>query len=301
MARESVGVIVVDGVFFQDFSTTGIARVWRSFLHEWLESGFADRVLFLDRAGCGPRLPGLRTRSVPRWSKDRSAEDALMLQRICDEEGASLFVSTYYTATIGTPTVMLVYDMIPERLGLDMSDPVWDEKRQAIEHASSYVCISENTRRDLLELEPCTAGRPAHVVLLGVDPVFSPASADEIAAFRHEYSLERPYVLLVGDRRGVDGYKNGELVFRAFDVWADAKECDIVCVGGHPEIEPDFGGRAGRTRARRLQLADPELRLAYAGALALAYPSRYEGFRATHRGGDGVRVPGHCDVRGVRA
>ncbi len=273
-----VGVIVVDGVFFQDFSTTGIARVWRSFLNQWLESGFAERVVFLDRGGCGPRLPGLKTRSLPRWTADRSAEDSLLLQRVCDEEGAGLFVSTYYTAPIGTPSLMLVYDMIPERLGLDMSDPVWDEKRHAIEHASSYACISENTRRDLLELEPSTEGRPAHVVLLGVDEVFSPATADEAAAFRREHSLQRPYVLVVGERRGVDGYKNVELVFRAFDTWAGAEECDIVCVGGQPEIEPELSGRARRAQVSRLDLTDAQLRLAYAGAVALAYPSRYEGF-----------------------
>jgi hypothetical protein len=201
-----------------------------------------------------------------------------MLQRVCDEEEAGLFISTYYTAPIGTPSAMLVYDMIPERLGLDMSDPVWDEKRQAIEHASSYVCISENTRRDLLELEPVTAGRPAHVVPLGVGSTFSPATEDEVNAFRREHSLLCPYVLVVGERLGVDGYKNVELVFRAFDTWAGAEDCEIVCVGGHPEIEPELRRAARRAQARRLDLTDADLRLAYAGAVALAYPSRYEGF-----------------------
>ena len=272
------GVIVVDGVFFQDFSTTGIARVWRSFLHEWLKSGFAERVVFLDRGGSCPRFPGLRTRSLPRWEVDRSAEDSLLLQRVCDEEGAALFVSTYYTAPAGTPGVMLVYDMIPERLGLDMSDAVWDEKRQAIEYASGYVCISENTRRDLLGLEPSTAGKQASVVRLGVDPLFKPATLEEIERFRREHGLERPYVLVVGDRRGVDGYKNAELVFRAFGTWPSADGFEIVCVGGQPEVEPDFARHAPLTRTRRLSLTDAELRLAYAGALALAYPSRYEGF-----------------------
>jgi hypothetical protein len=85
-------------------------------------------------------------------------------------------------------------------------------------------------------------------------------------------------VLVVGDRRGVDGYKNAELVFRAFGVWPRANGVEIVCVGGQPEVEPDFARHAPLTSARRLSLNDAELRLAYAGALALAYPSRYEGF-----------------------
>ena len=40
------GVIVVDGVFFQHFLTSGIARVWRCYLREWLKTGFAERVVF---------------------------------------------------------------------------------------------------------------------------------------------------------------------------------------------------------------------------------------------------------------
>ncbi len=93
-------------------------------------------------------------------------------------------MSTYYTAPIATPSLMLVYDLIPERLGLDMSDPVWEEKRFVIEHASAYACISENTRRDLFDLEPAARGKPAEVVPLGVDDRFRPASESDVAAFR---------------------------------------------------------------------------------------------------------------------
>jgi glycosyltransferase involved in cell wall biosynthesis len=276
-ARDGARPIVVDGVYFQDLSS-GIGRVWRSLFEEWLRSGFAERIVFLERAGKGPRLPGLRTRSLPRWVPERSAEDSLRLQRICDEVGADLFVSTYYTTPVETPSAMIVYDMIPERLGLDMSDPVWDEKRQAVEHASSYLCISESTRRDLAELEPAARGKPTSTVLLGIDPVFSPASDDEIAEFRSKYRVEGPYVLLVGDRRGVDGYKNSGLVFRAFDAWPGNAGAEIVCVGGHVKIEPEYRRAAPSARIHRLSLSDDELRVAYSGALCLAYPSRYEGF-----------------------
>ena len=272
------GIIVIDGVFFQDFSTTGIARVWRSYLDEWLTSGFADRIIFLDRAGAGPRLRGLSTRSVPSWRKEATADDSLMLQRVCDEEDAALFVSTYYTTPIGTPSLMLLYDMIPERLNLDMSDQVWDEKRLAIDHASAIVCISENTRRDLHELAPGSVSKPTHVVYPGVAKVFRPATQAEITAFRSEYCLDRPYFLVIGDRRGVDGYKNVDLVFRAFRDWSGASEHEIVCIGGHPSIEPEFMAVAPHARVRRLALNDEDLRLAYASAEALVYPSRYEGF-----------------------
>ena len=275
--RAPAGTIVVDGVYYQDLDS-GIGRVWRSLFEQWLQSGFAKRILFLERAGHGPRLPGLPTRSLPRWTPEHAAEDSLRLQRICDDVDAALFVSTYYTTPVDTPSAMVVYDMIPERLNLDMSDPVWDWKRQAIEHASSYLCISESTCRDLFEVYPAAAGKPATTVLLGIDPLFSPASEEEIDAFRRKHRINGPYVLLVGDRRGVDGYKNGGLVFRAFDRWPGKAGAEIVCVGGHPRIEPEYRRAAPDAHIHRLALDDAELRVAYSGALCLAYPSRYEGF-----------------------
>jgi glycosyltransferase involved in cell wall biosynthesis len=272
------GVIVVDGVFFQHFMRSGIARVWESFLDEWLKTEFANRVVFLDRGGAGPRRVGLPTRSIPRWRSDLTAFDSLRLQRVCDEEGAALFVSTYYTTPIATPTLMLVYDLIPERLGLDISDPLWDEKRLAIEHATAYACISENTRRDLFDLEAAARGKPAEVVPLGVNEHFKVATDSEIDAFCRKYDLRRPYFLVVGERRGVSGYKNVELVFRALKGWPEAAAHELVCVGGLPEIEPELVAIAPRLRVRRVELSDEELRFCYSGAVALLHPSRYEGF-----------------------
>ena len=270
--------IVVDGVFFQHRRNTGIARVWQSHFQEWLNSGFARRLLFLSRDGTGPRLPGLRTRSLPPCYPDRMAEDSLLMQRVCDEEGAALFVSTYYTTPIATASLMLVYDMIPERLRLDMSAPIWDEKHLAIEHASSYACISENTCNDLHELEPDSRGKPAYVVPLGVEELFRPAPANEVAEFRRARGINRPYFLLVGERLGVECYKNTELLFRALQGWRELTGHEVVCVGGETYVEPELRLAGPEVQTRRLSLSDEELRLAYAGAIALVYPSRYEGF-----------------------
>jgi glycosyltransferase involved in cell wall biosynthesis len=273
------GPIVIDGVIFQYAGNGGIERVWRSFLSEWVADGFADHILLLERGRAGPRLPGLPTRSIPNWEGDRTADDAFRLQRVCDEEGARLFVSTYYTSPIGTPSLMPVHDFIPERLGLDMTGAVWDEKRLAIEHASAYVCVSDNTRRDLAELEPVSHGRQADVVRNGVDQHFFGASEDDAELFRRSYGVERPYFLIVGHRFGIGGYKNAALVFRALREWADVSDHELVCVGGEEGLEVELRTLAHpNLRLHRLSLSDDELRGAYAGAVALVYPSRYEGF-----------------------
>ena len=136
---------------------------------------------------------------------------------------------------------MLVYDMIPERLGLSSDDPVWDEKRLAIEHASAYACISESTRRDLLEFDPAAHGKPATVVPLGVDD-FAVRPEHDVEAFRVHHGLDRPYFLVVGERCGVGGYKNVGLVFRALHDWPEADAHELVCIGGRPEIESELQG-----------------------------------------------------------
>src|SRR5205814_8821256 len=130
----------------------------------------------------------------------------------------------------------------------------------------------------LHELEPASRGKPAHVVPLGVEELFRPASPDEVAAFREAHGIDRPYFLLVGERRGLDGYKNGELLFRALHGWSELSAHDVVCVGGQTHIEPELRLAGPKVRTRQLPLSDEELRLAYAGAIALVYPSRYEGF-----------------------
>jgi glycosyltransferase involved in cell wall biosynthesis len=173
---------------------------------------------------------------------------------------------------------MLVYDLIPERLGLDMSDPVWDEKRLAIEHASAYACISENTRRDLLDLKPAARSKRAEVVPLGVDEHFTVPTDSDVAVFRQKHDVRHPYFVVVGERQGVSGYKNVRLVFEALRDWPEAAAHELICVGGLPDMEANLTAVAPRLRVRRLELSDEDLRLCYSGAVALLHPSRYEGF-----------------------
>jgi hypothetical protein len=49
-------------------------------------------------------------------------------------------------------------------------------------------------------------------------------------------------------------------------------------VGGQPELEPELSALAGDVTVSLLRLSDEQLRAAYSGAIALVYPSLYEGF-----------------------
>lgn len=266
--------VVVDGVFFQNYAT-GIARVWRTLFQEWGKSGFIENVLLLDREGTAPSVTGLRVRAVPRHSYDQLEEDRSMLQAVCDEERATVFTSTYYTTPLTTRVVMMVYDMIPEVLRVDLNGPAWREKAYCIGRASRFVAISRSSARDLRRFYPAVPADAVTVAHVGVDPVFRTASAAEVEDFRRRHGMSKPYFLLVGSR---PSYKNAGGFFRAFARLPERSRYGVLCVGDMAELEPEESAACAGSLVKVLSLSDADLRLAYGGALALVYPSVYEGF-----------------------
>jgi glycosyltransferase involved in cell wall biosynthesis/Flp pilus assembly protein TadD len=266
--------VALDGVFFQDFGT-GISRVWQSLMQEWVASGFAERIVLLDREGTAPPLAGVRRRVVPRHAYARLEDDRAMLQRVCDEEGATVFASTYYSSPLHTPSVMTAYDMIPEVFGSDLGIPMWREKDACIRQARSYVAISESTARDLRSFYPEIDPARVTVAHCGVSRLFRPAAAAEVEEFKRRNGVTRPYFLLVGTRLA---YKNAETFVRAFTGFRDRDRFALVCVGGEKTLSPELAALREGIERHMLSLEDEELRLAYCGAAALAYPSAYEGF-----------------------
>ncbi len=266
--------IAIDGVFFQRYQT-GIARVWQSLLKEWSQTELAQHLLVLDRGGTAPRIANLAYRILPAHHYTDLAGDRALLQAICDSEGIDLFVSTYYTSPTVTPTAFMAYDMIPEVVGADMREPMWFEKHQAIQHASAYLAISENTAVDLARYFPAIEREAVRVTHCGIDASFQPSTPEAIAQFKAQYGIDRPYFLLSGP--GI-GYKNAELFFQALPQLASAAGFAIVCTGTHGFLDPALQELVPGSFIYALQLDDSSLRHAYSGAIALVYPSRYEGF-----------------------
>ncbi len=270
--------IVIDAYFFQ-IAQSGIARVWLNLFRVWSNNGFSNQIVVLDRADTAPRIEGIHYVRVGAFSYERARADSILLERLCRRFNADLFISTYYTTPLGTPSVFFGHDMIPEVIGCDLNEPMWMEKKRAIEHASAHIMVSKNSAQDLERLVPSVASESTIIAHCGVDPIFRPRSEEQIAGFRRRYRLDRPYLLLVGDRIGGPmRYKNGELAFKAFARLPSPDKYMLVCVGGHDPLEKNLKALAGAKNVRRLSLPDDELASAYSGAHAAIYPSRYEGF-----------------------
>lgn len=233
----------------------------------------------LDR-GNAPVIEGITLIPFPsRKLAEQSADDSLLIQRVCDHFAVDVFTSTYYTSPVSTPMLLMVYDMIPELFGFDLTQRPWLDKALAISFSRRQICISHNTRSDLLSFYPEISQNQTCVEWCGVDEmVFCAQSRVAVSEFRAKFRLHRPYFLFVGSRVQHTGYKNSRLFFDAIQ-GLTAPDFDIFCVGGESHIEPEVIRQLPLgVNCMRAELTDAELALAYGGARALVYPSLYEGF-----------------------
>jgi glycosyltransferase involved in cell wall biosynthesis len=201
-------------------------------------------------------------------------DEQKLLETICAEENAALFVSTYYTSINTVPSVMPVYDLIPEKMGFNLTEADWVAKHLAIKRASAFCCISHSTRNDLLELFPDIDPASAVVTHCGLDRrIFKPAPAAEVMSLCQRLNLDRPYFILVG---GKAGYKNAQMFFEAMRTLPTQHGFKVLVTGSFSASE--IKGLETGCEIVTATLTNEELNAAYSGALALVYPSKYEGF-----------------------
>jgi glycosyltransferase involved in cell wall biosynthesis len=151
----------------------------------------------------------------------------------------------------------------------------WAARRRA----HHVVTVSEHAKADIVRHLRVPAARVS-VVYEAADPVFHrEVSADAVAVARGKLGLTRPYFLYLG---GWEARKNVPFLLRAFAA-SGLAEADLVLAGGRDAERGELEslartlGCAGRVKVLGF-VPDAELPALYAGALAFAYPSEYEGF-----------------------
>lgn len=275
--------VLFDDIFFT-MGNSGIARYWRSVFLEFARLQFEGKLgfelLVLNRSGALVDLP---FRMIPfgrRTTKfNFSATDRELLSKVCDSLEIDLFLSSYYTFPVGTPSLAIAYDFIPERMGFATEDVAWLERDLAVVAATGYVTISNSTRSDLCQLNSFISPENVSVAIPGVDhQVFTPKPSSEIRRFLKLHNLLSPYIVIPGSRHSAKNYKNGMHIFESIKQ-GELRDMNIVVTGGEKltEWELKVCGQA-KVSLTRLSLTDEELALCYAGATAVVYPSLYEGF-----------------------
>lgn len=165
--------------------------------------------------------------------------------------------------------VTTVHDMIPELFpGMFQRDPHL-AKAEYVKRSDLVICNSETTKADLLKVYGAVDA-PVVVTHLGVSDHFRPG-APALP------SLPARYVLFVGRR---SDYKDFSVLARAVAALSD-RDVALLAVGGGPireDEQREIEGLGIGARFRHVRVDDEDLPRVYANALALAFPSRYEGF-----------------------
>lgn len=187
---------------------------------------------------------------------------------------------TYYTLltrqelnNYRCPVVVTVWDMIHELFPAEL-DPQGrnaDEKRRAVMAAQGVICISENTKKDLLEMYPLDEKK------VKVTPLASGIDASMVHG--PERVPDRPYFLYVGLRYG---YKNFDGLLSAFAGVQQKRRDTLLCVVGAPFSDSEARRMAELGVANAVEffghVTDPHLAKLYHRSVAFIYPSLYEGF-----------------------
>lgn len=171
-------------------------------------------------------------------------------------------------------SVVTVYDMIHELFPqyFKKRDKTSWRKRLAVERADHVVCISDNTRKDLIDITGIGKDKVS-VVHLGFDASLPLVKSSESL-------IDEKFILYVGVR---GGYKNFTRLLNAYSKTQTLyKNFKLICFGGgkFTQIEDKqiAALRLSNERLRWIGGDDAVLSTLYKYASALVYPSLYEGF-----------------------
>lgn len=230
----------------------------------------------LERSLCsGHRLPRL----YPKLNRLVMIASKALARREISRFKPDIVHETYFSEVDFRPgsarRVLTVYDLIHERypnLFINSAGTI-RPKKMAASRADHVICISESTRRDVVEYCGVPEERTS-VVYLGVDLDF----VQPVIPARQYHP--RPFLLYVGAR---GGYKNFERLVRAFARSERLRgEFDLLCFGGGPlaAFERELVVASGLRPDQVTQMGgeDDVLVALYQQAVAFIYPSLYEGF-----------------------
>lgn len=233
---------------------------------------------YLKKAPRYLKVFGFYFRPIPKLGKVRALINHLLSKFFLRFYRPEINHETYYSykavSPKGTKTVLTVYDMIHERFSSEFSvnDTTSSLKANSAKRANHIICISEQTKKDLIELFGIDESKVS-VVYLG----FSLAvNKNDIKTINYS----KPYLLYVGNR---EGYKNFSALLKAYaDSTSLRNKLDLVCFGGGvfsaSELNLIKSLNLRDDAVKQVAGDDGLLARYYSSAKAFVYPSLYEGF-----------------------
>lgn len=190
----------------------------------------------------------------------------------------SIFHSSYYRVSLQIDVVNIttVHDFTYEYFRSGLAKYIHTfQKGFSIKRSDGIICVSENTKRDLMKFFPVTEESKIKVIYNGVCKELVKLE-NPIDYLVNEFKILRnkKYILFIGDR---SNYKNFDVVIQ---VIKKLKNYSLVIVGGQDFSEKEKSSMLMiEHKVYHFKgLSGDKLNILYNNAFCLLYPSSYEGF-----------------------
>ncbi len=275
--------VLFDGQIFSLQPYGGVNRYFNNLI-DGLPPRVQPSIICTDCNESLPKTPSLKIHACSRFAF-RPGRIALFTERqyfnaIANFSRADLIHATYYYMLLGKsilklrrPLIVTLYDLLHEIFPeeVDRDGHHRHAKRAILSAATKIICISERTRRDLVEFYPELESRALVIPLALQSGLANLASTDR--------PFSSPYFLHVGQRWS---YKNFPVLLRAFHrVSRSFTEVKLLLTG--PTLTSgERESIASMNLTDRVvhygEIGDEGLATLYRHSIALIYPSLYEGF-----------------------
>ncbi|MEG1089918.1 MAG: glycosyltransferase family 1 protein [Citrobacter sp.] len=256
-------MIIIDGIIFSLQKSGGISVYYNELLHRF--TGQSEKICHLVYENENSYTSNLIINKKIRWHLE---VERFRKVDVFGKEN-DIFHSSYYrlpSKTYAGKIITTVHDFTENLYPRGLKSIILNaQKRNSILKSDGIICISENTRRDMHKFIPESVNIATRVIYNGVSDF----------SFNNQYEHFEPYVIFIGAR---DGYKNFEMCVQALH---NLPEIQLIVIGGGQltdyelkllnENIPNRYKHAGF-------ISECELESYYQNALALVYPSFYEGF-----------------------
>jgi glycosyltransferase involved in cell wall biosynthesis len=275
--------ILYDGQIFAWQGAGGVNRYFKCVIEHLPPAYYPTLTQYGDVMLGLPSHPGLRVVRAPSFRPQAVSLRlaAHRFRRVTRAVQPDVAHPTYYSLMTGTkvgdyncPSVITVHDMIHELFPAEMDGDgrTAKLKRDAVMAASAIVCVSENTKHDLLEMCALPEDR--------VSVIPNASDIDASIADGPEPVPASRYFLYVGTR--AHAYKNFWRLVEAFHVVRRRGHDVRLAVVGAPLTKAERRRLADAGVAAWVDqypfIRDPHLAKLYRRSAALVYPSLYEGF-----------------------
>ncbi|WP_338409384.1 glycosyltransferase family 1 protein [uncultured Flavobacterium sp.] len=273
--------IYLDNIIYSKVKNGGVSNYWFE-LTQYLEKQNKFDLHYLESINAKENFHRQKLEfSAKQIIKTKSNSIHRILPNYYNSDDSFIYHSSYYRGLIGSKNkieVTTVYDFIHSYYANYKNKQLHNIlKYSAIKRSKGVICISHNTYTDLKRLCPLKPSQKAAVIHVGVSDDYFPIKNYTVSEinFIKTNQLEEDFLLFVGGRTS---YKNFNFVASVLNELQNHK---LVVVGGGIFNESEiklFSKEAFQRVVFLPSLENKELNVLFNKALALVYPSSYEGF-----------------------